>query len=154
MKKKERQTDTKRALSILANCEFATLATINADNTPYCIPISVVLVDKHVYFHCATEGKKIDNILRNSSVCISCVGQTKLLPENFTTAYESTVVSGKCEIVEDETQKIMALKAISEKYASSNMASFEKTVRAWINRTTVCKISIIEITGKANDINN
>ena len=151
MRRKDRKKDSAFALEILRNCEYATLATVNADGTPYCIAISPALVGDAVYFHCAMEGKKLDNIKRNSAVCISCVGRTKLVPEQFATEYESAVAIGKCEIIsnENEAEKIMALRAICEKYAESNMSEFDSAVANALNHTCICKISIEQITGKA-----
>lgn len=85
MRRKDRKKDADFALEVLRDCEYATLATVNEDGTPYCIPISPVLVDGCIYFHCALEGKKLDNINQNPNVCVSCVRHTKLVPEKFTT---------------------------------------------------------------------
>jgi nitroimidazol reductase NimA-like FMN-containing flavoprotein (pyridoxamine 5'-phosphate oxidase superfamily) len=158
MRRKDREKDAAYALELLRDCEYATLATINTDGTPYCIPISPVLIGNSVYFHCATEGKKLDNISKNNAVCISCARNVNPIPENFTTEYESAVAFGKCEIVSDESdeakaEKIMALRAICEKYAKSNMDnfdSFNEKIAASLHRTCVCKILIEHITGKAN----
>ena len=150
MRRKDREKDAAFALDVLKSSEYATLATTNPDGTPYCIPISFCLADNTIYFHCATEGKKLDNIKQNNAVCLSCVRYTKLLPEQFTTEYESAVVMGKCEIVSNETEKIMALRAICEKYAKNNMSGFDVMIEKSLHRTCVCRISIEMITGKAN----
>jgi len=139
------------ALEVVRDCEYATLATVNPDGTPYCIPVSVVLVsDDAIYFHCAIEGKKLDNLSKNNAVCLSCVRSTSLVPERFTTQYESAVVTGKCTVVPENDEKIMALRAICEKYAASNMSGFDEKIANSLHRTCVCRIEIENITGKAN----
>jgi nitroimidazol reductase NimA-like FMN-containing flavoprotein (pyridoxamine 5'-phosphate oxidase superfamily) len=150
MRRKDREKDSSFAYEVLRDSEYATLATTNADGTPYCIPISTVLIDNAVYFHCATEGQKLTNIDANNSICISCVRHTKLVPDDFTTEYESTVAIGKCYIVSDDEEKIMALRCLCEKYAMSNMEHFEESVAGSLNKTCVCKIEIESITGKSN----
>jgi len=80
MRRTDRERDAAFAFDVLRDCEYATLATVNADGTPYCIPISIVLVDKSVYFHRAAEGRKLDNIGKNNAVCISGARHTELLP--------------------------------------------------------------------------
>ena len=149
MRRQDRQKDNQFALAVLKKCEYATLATQNADGTPYCIPISPVVADGAVYFHCAMEGLKLDNILARPKVCLSCVGETRLIPEHFTTAYESAVVFGTARIISDDSQKIAALRAICEKYAPSSMHQFEKVVSQSLRHTCICQITIDEITGKA-----
>ena len=150
MRRKDRERDASFALEVLQDCEYATLATVNPDGTAYCIPISPVLLGDTVYFHCATEGQKLTNIRQNSTVCLSCVRHTKLLPERFTTEFESAVATGECEIVSNEEEKMMALRIISEKYAKSNMENANAKIAEVLHRTCVCKIEIARISGKAN----
>jgi len=151
MRRKDRERGSAFALEVLRDCEYATLATVNADGSPYCIPISPVLVDGDtVYFHSATEGQKLDNINNNSAVSISCVRHSIVIPEKFTVEYESAVVTGACSVVSDKDEKILALKKLSEKYAINHMNHFDREMEKYFHRTCVCKIDIVQITGKAN----
>jgi len=149
MRRKEREKDSAFAFEVLRDCEYATFATVNPDGTPYCIPVSPVVIGNAIYFHCASEGQKLDNIKKNNNVCISGVRYTKLLPEKFAIEYESAVATGKCEIVFDEIEKIAALRAIGEKYANDNMANFDSQIANSLHATYICKIIIEQITGKA-----
>jgi len=150
MRRKDREKDASFALEVLRDCEYATLATINTDGTPYCIPISPVLIDKTAYFHCATEGQKLENIAHKNTVCISGVRYTKLIPEDYSTEYESAVASGKCTIVTDEQEKITALREICKKYAKNSMQHIDRAIAESLHKTCICKIDIKQITGKAN----
>ena len=152
MRRKDRERDVSFAMEILSDCEYATLATINTDGTPYCIPISIVTADNVIYFHCATEGQKLINISKNNSVCISCVRHTRLVPEKFSLEYESAVVTGTCSIVSDNEKKIEALKKIAEKYAKSAMEHADEKIAKSLHKISVCKVDIINITGKASVI--
>ena len=149
MRRKDREQSAEFALGVLRDCEYAALATANHDGTPYCVPISPVLIDGAIYFHCALEGKKLDNILSNPSVCITAVRHTKLLPEKFTTEFESAVAKGICKTVDSDEEKISALRGICEKYAADNIKNADRMISASLTRTCVCKITITEITGKA-----
>ncbi|MCL2426557.1 MAG: pyridoxamine 5'-phosphate oxidase family protein [Oscillospiraceae bacterium] len=150
MRRKDRERDASFAFEVLRDCEYAMLATVNLDGTPYCIPISPVLVDNTVYFHCATEGQKLTNINKNNGICISCVRHTRLIPEKFSTEYESAVISGKCAVISDEEEKIMVLRKLCEKYAKSNMKNFDNEMTSTLHMTCVCRIEIEQITGKAS----
>jgi len=152
MRRKDRERDASFAMEVLRDCEYATLATINTDGTPYCIPISIVSEDNTVYFHCATEGQKLLNISKNNSVCISCVRHTKTVPEKFTLEYESAVMTGTCSIVTDDDEKIRVLKKVGEKYAKSEMDHVGAKIAKSLHNTCVCKVNIIQITGKANTV--
>jgi len=152
MRRKDRQKDEIFAKQVFRDCEYATLATVDHNLMPYCIPISPVIEDNIIYFHCATEGKKLENINNNSNVCISCVSYTTLRPERYTTEYMSAVAFGRCIVVDDETEAVHALRLIAEKYAKSNLGEFTEQVEASRGATLVMKISIDMITGKANII--
>ena len=149
MRRKDRELTKDEAFAILRECEYAALATINEDKTPYCIMISPVVMNENIYFHCAKEGQKLDNIAKSPHVCITCAKNTRLVPEHFTTLYESAVVYGTARLVENDAEKIAALKALCEKYASSNMSAFEDAIHKSLHRTGICEITIDHITGKA-----
>lgn len=154
MRRKDRQRDAQFALDVIRDCEYATLATVNEDGTPYCIPISPVLLEGDIYFHCAPEGKKLDNIARCPAVCVSAVRHTKLVPERFTSEFESALATGRCELLENENEKVKVLRGICEKYAASHMEAFEQALANSLFRTAICKITIETITGKAKIIKN
>jgi len=150
MRRKDREKDAAFALEVFRDCEYAVLATVNADGTPYCVPLSPVLLGNAIYFHCASEGKKLDNINNNNIICITCVRHTKLIPEKYTTEYESAVATGKCSIIWDDKEKIMALRAICEKYIKNNIQDFDAKIIESLHKTCICRIDMEQITGKAN----
>lgn len=150
MRRKDRQKDADFARQVFTDCEYAMLATVDEEGNPYCVPISPVIDGDSIYFHCAIQGKKTDNIHRNDRVCISCVSYMKLIPERFTAEYKSAVAYGICTDVTDENEKIHALRLITGKYAGSNMSGFNSEVEKAVKRTAVMKIAITSITGKAN----
>lgn len=149
IRRKERAITEAEAFAVLKGCEYAVLATIDKSGDPYCIPVSPVLMDKKIYFHCAPEGEKLDNILRHPRVCLTCVGDTELVPEQFTTLYESAVVRGRAEIVTDEMEKVSALQCLCMKYASQNLDAMGAAIERSLARTGIVCITIDEITGKA-----
>jgi len=150
MRRKDKERDAAFATGVLRDGEYMTLATVNADGTPYCVPLSFVLMDGAVYFHCAEEGQKIVNIGRDNRVCVSCVRYAKTKPESFSVAYESAVATGTCETVTDANEKLAALRALCEKYAKDYMDNFEADAAKSLRRTRVVKINIGAITGKAD----
>ena len=150
MRRKDKEKDATFALEVLRDCVYVTFATVNADGTPYCVPVSCVVIDGKIYFHCAEEGQKTDNVKQNNNVCITGVRYTNIVPEKYTIEYESAVATGECDIVSDEAEKITALRAICEKYAKSNMGNFDAGIAKSLHETCVCRVSIEKITGKAN----
>jgi nitroimidazol reductase NimA-like FMN-containing flavoprotein (pyridoxamine 5'-phosphate oxidase superfamily) len=136
------------AKAVIDKCRFAVLATVNSDGTPYCVPLSLVRDGEWLYFHCAREGHKIDNLRRQNRVCVSCVGDTDLPPDQFTAAYESATVFGTAEEVTEREERIRALRLICERYTPANMTAFDEEIRKALDATAVWKIHIDEISGK------
>ena len=148
LRRKDREMPEAFALSVADTCEYAVLSVTDADGNPYCVPVSIVREGMTLYFHSAKEGFKAEAMRKHPKVCVACVGDTRLVPEQFTTEYESAVIRGIAYEVSDETEKRKALRLICERYAPSNMGGFEKAVSESLSRTAIWKIEITEITGK------
>jgi len=148
LRRKDREMPRDFALMVVDNCAFSVMATINSDGTPYCIPLSLAREGEWLYFHCAREGHKIDNLMYQNKVCVSCVGTVKVIQKEFSTEYESAIINGIASEVIDKQEKIHALELISKRYTPNNMADFDNAIRRNLNITAVWKIHIDEISGK------
>ena len=94
MRKKDRQLPRQEGLDILENGEYGILATVGDDRYPYAVPVNYVYTSGHIYFHCATEEDKLDNIHFNIKVSFVLLIKVKLL-RKFTTKYKSVIVFEK-----------------------------------------------------------
>lgn len=149
LRRKSRAMDEKEALEVLAENEYGFLASCGEDGWPYCIPVSYVFKGGEIFFHCAHEGHKIDNIKFNSKVCFSVVGNTQpVYDRNFTTYYESVVVFGtSSEVTEDDAKK-EALFLIADKYLPEHMDKAEGDIERSLGITAIYKIKAEHISGK------
>jgi len=149
IRREDRALDTASAYSLLKSCEYGVLSTADKDNRPYGIPVNYAVMDGSIVIHCATEGHKLENIRSNRKVSFCTVGRTQVLPEEFSTRYESAVVFGTASIVTAEKQKRAALKALLAKYAPDFLEAGAQYIDKQINRVSVIRISIDHLTGKA-----
>jgi len=149
MRRSDRERGREFAIDVITRCDYGTLATVNPDGAPYCIPISPAILNGNIYFHCAPEGHKLDNINRNNSICLSCAADVRVVPEKLTVSYSSAVVFGKCYAADDRDERFEALQAITEKYAPG--ADFGKTVKPDFDVPAIYRISIDQITGKYHE---
>lgn len=147
MRRKDREMNKDFAFSVLDKAPFVTLSMVNEDK-PYSVPVSIARDNDILYFHCAFEGTKIDILNKNNNVTLTAVSKCKPRPIDFTLEYESAVVNGKAFSINDEKEKIYALKLICEKYALSNMDNFENAINRSLHRTNIIKIEIDDIYGK------
>ena len=136
-------------LEVIDKSAYSVIATVNGDSSPYCIPISPVREGEWLYFHSALEGQKIDNLRGNSRVCLSCVGDHEAIPGKFALKFESAVIVGRAEELTDREEKLHALRILSERYTPDNMAGFDKAIEQEYDLTSVWKIHMDEISGKA-----
>lgn len=149
MRREDRRLDDAAAMALLKRGEYGILSTSGKDNRPYGIPVNYVVMGDAIFFHCATEGQKLENITANRGVSFCVVGRTELLPEKFSTRYESVVVSGKAGVVEKQELKEKALNAIVAKYAPDNIAAGKAYIVKLMDKTAVVRISIDHLIGKA-----
>lgn len=148
MRRKDREMDEKFAYEVIDKAPYVTMSMIDKCGMPYCIPISVVRDNEKLYFHCAMEGEKLENLLNNNSVCISAVSKMKPVDGKFTIEFESAVAKGKAVEVENRDEKIHALKLVCERFTPNNMADFHNAIERSFERTKVMRIDVNSITGK------
>ena len=148
MRRKDRAIDNEAARALLNDGTYGVLSTTDENNQPYGIPLSYAVMDDEIFIHCANEGHKLDNIMSNRKVSFCVVGQTELLPDKFSTRYESVIVFGTASIVNGD-EKRAPLIALLAKYSPDHMESGRKYIDTLINKTVVIKVSIGHITGKA-----
>lgn len=146
MRRKDRERDREFALEVIDRCEYGVVAVQGEE--PYCLPLSLVRVGEELYFHCAMEGKKLDRMRSNPSVCICFVGDNHAAKDAFTTYYQSAMVMGTVSEVTEEAEKVSALRALCERMTPENMKNFDSAIAASLHRTGVWRIHIDQVTGK------
>jgi nitroimidazol reductase NimA-like FMN-containing flavoprotein (pyridoxamine 5'-phosphate oxidase superfamily) len=151
MRRDDRQIKQNDALDILNCAEYGILSTVDSNNQPYGVPLNFCVVHNRVYFHCATVGKKIDNIFYNSKVSFCVVGNTCVLPDKFGTKYESTIVTGLAKEVYD-SEKQAALEGLLKKYSREYFEEGLKYIESLSEKMRVFGISIESISGKSHGI--
>lgn len=148
MRRKNREMDAAFALQVVDKCAYATLACVSPDGMPYCMPLSIARSENKVYFHCATDGQRVDYITQNPNVCIACVGDVMPTTDSFSTEYESAILFGKAQLVTEYEEKIEALRIICERYVPTYMHAFDSEINRSIKRTAVYRVDVESITGK------
>ena len=148
LRRKDRAITEEEAITLLNKAEHGVLSTVNENGKPYGVPLNFCIIDLCIYFHCAIEGQKIDNIKQNKSVSFCVIGNTEILPDKFGTKYESVIVSGEVEEVFDINKQI-ALKGLLQKYSPKFFDKGIKYIEDLGEKTRVFKITINKLTGKA-----
>ena len=137
---------------LLAGAPVGRLGTFGEDGYPMIKPLNFVYHQGVIYFHSAKEGEKIETIRKESRVCFEVdvpIAYVKSRVENPCKAdylYRSVIIRGKAGLVEEQVEKVTALRALMEKYQpGEGYCDFPAETLA---RTAVVKIEIAEMTGK------
>jgi len=150
MRRKDRRISPEEARGLFEGGEYLFMATVGQDGRPYGVPMSYVVMNNAVYIHCASDGRKLDNLAACPWVCLNVVGSTQPVYEGgFSTYYESAIIEGQARLVTNEEEKNSALLSLAQKYLPEHMGRAEKDIeRSW-QRTLVYAISIDCVSGKA-----
>jgi nitroimidazol reductase NimA-like FMN-containing flavoprotein (pyridoxamine 5'-phosphate oxidase superfamily) len=148
MRRKDRKMGQGEAYDLLFQSNYGILATVDRDGQPYAIPLNYVVSNNYIYFHCALDGHKLENIALNSKVCFTVVGRTNVVPEQFSTDYESVVVFGTVSRVDEKDEKGKILKGFVQKYSINFVPEGDVYIEKAKDQTVVYKITMDHYTGK------
>ncbi len=149
MRKANRRKDPEWALEVFDKAPYVTVSMTRPDGTPYGLPLSLVRKDELTfYFHCAVDGEKLDCLKYNPVVSLSavskCSPQFEKEKNNFTEYYHSAIAVGKAEIVDDESEKIEALRLLCQRFLPRHMTHFDGAVARSLGITTIVRIILTE----------
>lgn len=148
MRRKERQLNMSSAQIILSAGEYGVLSTVDNDGQPYGVPVNYVYYNDAIYFHSAGQGHKIANLKDNPQVSFCVVAFSLVVPDSFSSDYESVILFGRAEEIFGE-DKLEALHAIADRFSPHNKDRGNEMIIRLFSSTMVFKITIDELRGKA-----
>lgn len=155
IRRQDRLLDEARAMELLRTSDYGVLSMTDAEGLPYGIPVNYVYDGDHsIFIHCAPEGKKLQALSRHPEVSFCLIGQVNLLPDKFTTEYESVILSGRArfDLTPDERRKALHLLVdrLSPEFKESGYMYTEKS----FHRVQVIRIDFDSYTGKQKKMHN
>lgn len=147
MRRKRQELSLEETYGIVDQATSGVLALVD-DGLPYAVPLSHARVGGTIYFHCATEGRKVDALrgCARGSFCV--IGQDLVVPERFTTCFRSAVAEGPIRLVDNGEEKLLGLRALGEKFAPGDEAGLKAEVEGALGRVLVLALDIESLTGK------
>jgi len=149
MRKTEREIKDRAEIeSIIKQAQVCRVA-LALDNVPYIVPMNYGYRDNCLYFHCATEGKKLDIIRQNNQVCFEMDLDYELVRSTekvctWGSKYRSVIGFGKAYIIEKWQEKAAALNIVTQHHGAPPYDFSEKE----LEKVSIIKIEISSITGK------
>ena len=152
MRRKDREVaDFHEQLAIIKKCDVCRIALNDEDGFPYIVPMNFGMDVQdgqlYFYFHCATEGKKLDLIRKDNRAFFEMDCNHNLVSNAETMScsmgYESVMGRGTLAFIAED-EKLDALKILMRQYHSGD---FPINI-ARIPATTVLRMTVTEMTGK------
>jgi len=144
---------------ILGRTRVGRLATIGRDGFPYITPVNYVWWNGSVYFHCAHQGEKIDNITLNNKVCFEVDIPLSYLGLEYDRKrptcqvhqfYHCVIIRGRAEIVSDLQEKIAALNVLVEVHEGTTDFAKVTEESKGLAPCTVIAVRVEHISGKSD----
>lgn len=149
MRRKELEIVDKLALeSILHQAQVCRIG-LSHNNVPYVVPVCFGYRDNCLYIHSARNGKKIDIIRENNTVCFEAEINVELLQNeqacDFAIRYQSVIGFGTARILEDDRERMHALNILMDHYSERPSHEYREKV---LSQVAIIKIEIATMTGK------
>ena len=153
MRRRDRQLSDAATLEILRQGAWGVLSL--AGEEAYGVPVNYVLDDAggagwpDIFFHCAPEGKKLEYIRKNPSVCLCVVGRAEVLREEFSTDYAGAIVTARAEIVRDAPERLRILRLFGRRFTPFSLEEIDAYIAPRNARTCLVRLRPLEVSGKA-----
>lgn len=149
MRRKNQGLTPEECDTVLYRGSSGVLALSGDDNYPYAVPLSYVYDGKKLYFHCAKSGHKLDAIRRNGKASFCVIDKDQVVPEAYTTWFQSVIVFGTIRILENEQEIQDSIEKLAVKYApdASEENRQEEISRFW-NSLCMLEMTPAHISGK------
>lgn len=153
VRRQGRLLEEENAIILLRNSEYGVLSMHAEGDNVYGVPVNYVWDEgSAIYIHCAPIGRKLRCLTANSRISFCVVGKTKVIANQFTTEYESIILTGKAHIGLDTEERMHALKLILEKYSPNDQELGMKYAEKSFARTEIIRIDLEEWSGKCKRI--
>lgn len=149
IRRKKKQMDMGAAESLLEQGRRGVLAVNGDDGYPYAIPVNYFYdrENRKIYFHGARAGHKVDALKANDKVCFTVYGNETIKEEPWAPFVQSTVVFGRCHLLEAGEWATAQLKRFAMKYYPDEQLADAEIAKAG-KATQLFEIEIEHLSGK------
>ena len=133
--------------SIIETATYGVLALSGDNEFLYSVPLSYVFKDDAVYFHGAPKGYKFECIRHTDKTSFAIVGQSQVVPALRANNFKSVIIWGRLKSVTDREEKLLALRALADKY-SPGIEDNEEEIMNALDYVFIAKLCIESVTGK------
>jgi uncharacterized protein len=148
MRKSEKEIKDRSEIEAIIRRSKVCRLGMSDNGQPYIVPICFGYDGKVIYFHCAKEGRKLDILRKNNSVCLEFDIEEGMVEADeacgWGIRYQSVIALGTVKILEDTNEKREALAILMAQYSNQKFSFPDDKLAI----TCVIKVEITEISGK------
>ena len=151
--------DWNEAAGILDRAEYMSMAMCGEDGSPYLVPVNFGHEPGVLYVHCAPEGRKLDILKKSPKVCLNVVLTRGLgfkgdgsLACRYAMDFDSVLMEGTAEILEDETSRKHAMDVLLDQYGLGGSGKNLKISSDVMQKTVMLRIRIHAASIKRNRV--
>jgi len=148
MRRKDKEISDYRIIEeILSASEICRIAISDTD-APYLVPLNYGYRDNHLYFHAASQGRKIDLLRKNNRVCFEIEFAHEVIKSEhscgWSAKYRSVIGYGTIEMLSGMEEIRDGLDIIMQHYGRMDN-EYEDN---YLQRIVMLKLKIESISGK------
>lgn len=149
VRRKNREISLEAAKDLLRNSRRGVLAVNGDEGYPYALPINYTYDEASniIIFHGARAGHKLDSIKACDKVCFTVYGNETIKEEAWAPYVQSTILYGRCHLVDDQERAMEILRNLARKYYPSEDIIDEEIAKAG-KAVQMFQIEIEHISGK------
>jgi uncharacterized protein len=148
MRKPEKEIKDRSEIDLIIRRSKVCRLGMSDNGQPYIIPLCFGYDGKAVYFHCAKEGRKLEIIHKNNSVCLEFDILEGMVEADkacdWGIKYQSVIAFGKAKVIDGPDEKRAALAVLMSQYSNQSYSFPDEKLAI----TCVVKVEIDEISGK------
>lgn len=149
MRRKNRAIPDDTAKQLLERSRRGVLAVNGDDGYPFAFPINYFYDPEQgkIWFHGAKAGQKVDALKKCDKVCFTVYGNEHFEPDDWAPYVQSTVVFGRCRLVEDAAETEARVRELAAKYYPGPEEIDAEVAKA-IRGVQLYEITVEHLTGK------
>lgn len=149
MRKKDKEIKEKHVIESIIKRATICRVGLCGNDVPYVVPLNFGYRDNCLFFHSGKEGKKIDMMRKNNTICFEIDVDSELMqaedPCKWSMKYYSVIGFGRAFLLEDPEEKRQALNIIMEHYSGKSSREYPEEP---LNSVAIIKVEIENMTGK------
>ena len=148
MRRIRQQLTHDECIDILCRATAGVLAVTGDGGYPYAVPLSHVYAGGRLYFHSALQGHKVDAIAADARCSFCIIDRDEVHPESFTTHFKSVIAFGRIHIIDDDEERLAALRMLGRRHAPHDAAGLQREIDKNYGRVLLLRLDIEYLTGK------